>query len=291
MQKRTVANAEERLYEDLKWAGLQWDEGPDIGGPHGPYKQSERTVIYREHSERLLHSGHAYRCFCSAEKLNELARRRASLGLPNDYDRTCEGLPIEQSDERASKGKAFVVRLRTPIESPEYIDLVYGLVGKPAHNKRARNLGQVSYEDPILLKTDGLPTYHLANVVDDHHMDITHVIRATVREQFPTIGFWVLLTSEQEWMSSTPKHLMLYKALGWTAPQFAHVGLLQDSLRQKFSKRKGDLDIRKFKDEGIFPEALLNYVALYGWSHTSKSDFLSLSDLVRSVQSTPADYV
>ncbi|KAL8952816.1 MAG: hypothetical protein Q9222_001288 [Ikaeria aurantiellina] len=264
-KKRTITDAEERLYGVLRWAGLQWDEeGPDIGGPHGPYKQSERTVIYQEHAEKLLHSGHAYRCFCSAEKLNELARRRASLGLPSDYDRTCEGLPSEQSDERASKGETFVVRLKIPIEPPEYVDLVYGLVGKPTHKTKARNLGEALYEDPILLKTDGLPTYHLANVVDDHHMDITHVIRAT------------------EWMSSTPKHLILYKAFGWKAPRFAHVGLLQDSSRQKFSKRKGDLDIQKFKDEGIFPEALLNYVALYGWAHTSKSDFLSLSDLIRS---------
>ncbi|KAL8739170.1 MAG: hypothetical protein Q9181_000199 [Wetmoreana brouardii] len=263
-KKRTVADAEERLYSDLKWAGLQWDEGPDIGGPYGPYKQSQRTALYQQHAEQLLQSNHAYRCFCSSEKLNELAQRRAKLGLPSDYDRTCEGLPVPQSDERASTGEAFVIRLRVPPEAPEYIDLVYGPVGKPNHSRKAYNLGEALYEDPILLKSNGLPTYHLANVVDDHHMRITHVVRAV------------------EWMSSTPKHLTLYKALGWKAPEFAHVGLLQDSSRQKFSKRKGDLDIRKFADEGIFPEALLNYVALFGWSHTNKSDVFSLSDLTRS---------
>ncbi|CAO1599154.1 Glutamate--tRNA ligase mitochondrial [Xanthoria calcicola] len=263
-KKRTIADAEERLYNDLRWAGLQWDEGPDVGGRHGPYKQSERTALYQEHAEKLLQSGHAYRCFCSSEKLSELARRRTSLGLPSDYDRTCDGIPRAQSDERATAGDSFVIRLRVPSEPPEYLDLVYGLVGKPKHNKKAQNLGEALYEDPVLLKSDGLPTYHLANVVDDHNMDITHVVRAA------------------EWMSSTPKHLTLYNAFGWKAPHFAHVGLLQDSGRQKFSKRRGDLDIRRFGDQGIFPETLLNYVALYGWSHSHKSDVLSLSDLTAS---------
>ncbi|KAL8778561.1 MAG: hypothetical protein Q9213_007361 [Squamulea squamosa] len=263
-RKRTIADAEERLYSDLKWAGLQWDEGPDIGGLHGPYKQSERTAFYQEHAEKLLQSGNAYRCFCSSEKLSELARRRASLGLPSDYDRTCDGIPSDQSHERASAGEPFVVRLRVPSEPPEFTDLVYGLVGKPNNNKKAQNLGEALYEDPVLLKSDGLPTYHLANVVDDHYMEITHVVRAA------------------EWMSSTPKHLTMYNAFGWKAPAFAHVGLLQDSSRQKFSKRKGDLDIREFRNQGIFPEALLNYVALYGWSHSHKNDVLSLSDLIAS---------
>ncbi|KAL8974778.1 MAG: hypothetical protein Q9197_000986 [Variospora fuerteventurae] len=263
-KRRTIADAEERLYRDLRWAGLDWDEGPDIGGSYGPYKQSERTSLYEEHAKKLLQSGHAYRCFCSVEKLSELARRRSNLGLPSDYDRTCEGLPSELSDERARAGKAFVVRLRVPAVPPEYVDLVYGLVGKPNHNRKAQNLGEALYEDPILLKSDGLPTYHLANVVDDHHMKITHVVRAA------------------EWMSSTPKHLLLYRAFGWEPPEYAHVGLLQDSSHQKFSKRKGDLSIRRFEEQGIFPEALLNYVALYGWSHTKTNDVMSLSELIET---------
>ncbi|KAL9061260.1 MAG: hypothetical protein Q9206_000622 [Seirophora lacunosa] len=262
--RRTIPDAEERLYRDLRWAGLEWDEGPDIGGPYGPYKQSERTSLYEEHARKLLQSGHAYRCFCSLEKLSELFLRRARLGLPSDYDRTCEGLPTEISDERARAGQAFVIRLRVPAMMPEFVDLVYGSVGKPNHNRKAQNLGEALYEDPILLKSDGLPTYHLANVVDDHHMKITHVVRAT------------------EWMSSTPKHLLLYRAFGWEPPAFAHIGLLQDSSYQKFSKRKGDLNIRRFEEQGIFPEALLNYVALYGWSHTRTSDVMSLSDLIET---------
>ncbi|KAL9599736.1 MAG: hypothetical protein Q9219_003619 [cf. Caloplaca sp. 3 TL-2023] len=204
-----------------------------------------RTALYQEHSEKLLQSGHAYRCFCSSEKLNDLARRRASLGLPTDYDRTCEGISAEESLGRASSREAFVVRLRVPQKPPEFVDLVYGSVGKPNHNKKARNLGEALYEDPVLLKSDGLPTYHLANVVDDHHMRITHVVRAA-------------------------------------PPEFAHVGLLQDSSHQKFSKRKDDLNIRSFDEQGIFPEALLNYVALYGWSHTRNSDVMRLVDLVNS---------
>lgn len=142
--------------------------------------QSERTALYQEHADKLLKTGHAYRCFCSSEKLSDLARRRASLGLPSDYDRTCEGLPSDQSDERSLAGEPFVIRLRVPVEPPEYVDLVYGSVGKPSHNKKAQNLAEALYEDPILLKSDGLPTYHLANVVDDHHMKITHVVRAAV---------------------------------------------------------------------------------------------------------------
>ncbi|KAI4197267.1 MAG: hypothetical protein LQ350_006040 [Teloschistes chrysophthalmus] len=261
-KSRTVPGAEERLYDDLNWAGLQWDEGPNIGGPYGPYKQSQRTPLYQEHADKLLQSGHAYRCFCSSEKLQDLARRRAALGLPSDYDRTCEGLPSPESDKRASAGEAFVVRLRMPPDPPEYVDLVYGIVGKPMQSKKAQNLGEIAYEDPILLKSDGLPTYHLANVVDDHHMQITHVVRGA------------------EWMSSTPKHLTLYKAFGWKPPSFAHVGLLQDNNRQKFSKRKGDLDIRNFADQGIFPEALLNYAALFGWSNSNKSDLLPMPNLI-----------
>lgn len=150
--------------------------------------------MYEEHAKKLLGSGHAYRCFCSSEKLSELARRRASLGLPTDYDRTCEGSTREQSDERASAGEAFVVRLRFPAQPPEYVDMVYGSIGKPNHNKKARNLGEALYEDPVLLKSDGLPTYHLANVIDDHYMRITHVIRAAVRasKKLPSLGLTTL---------------------------------------------------------------------------------------------------
>ncbi|KAK0507848.1 hypothetical protein JMJ35_009737 [Cladonia borealis] len=264
-KKRTVEDAESRLYQDLKWAGLQWDEGPDIGGPYGPYKQSERTSLYQEHAQKLLESGHAYRCFCSAERLNSLAMERTKQGLPIDYDRTCANISSEEADERSAKGEPYIIRLKVPNVAPIYNDLVYGTVGQQKKTKESRSLhAQSSYEDPVLIKTDGLPTYHLANVVDDHYMDITHVIRAV------------------EWMPSTPKHMFMYHAFNWEPPIYAHVGLLQDPTRQKLSKRDLSSDIRELEREGIFPEALVNYVALFGWSHRLGTDFISLQDLVNN---------
>ncbi|KAJ9638773.1 Glutamate--tRNA ligase mitochondrial [Coniosporium tulheliwenetii] len=241
----TIPDAERRLYEDLRWAGLQWDEGPEVGGPHGPYRQSERTPLYQSHAHKLLDSGHAYRCFCSAERLHQLAEQRAALGVATDYDRTCASIPKDESDERAAKGEQHVIRLLVPEDYPEFNDLVYGHVGR---GKKKRRQDMVAYEDPILLKTDGLPTYHLANVVDDHHMKITHVIRG------------------DEWLPATPKHLAMYDAFGWEPPQFAHVALLVDE--------KGRSSI------GIFPETLVNFVALLGWSHNRGNDCMDMEKLI-----------
>jgi glutamyl-tRNA synthetase len=256
-QKRTVPDAEERLFKDLRWAGLQWDEGPEVGGPYGPYKQSERSELYKEHADMLLKKGHAYRCFCSSERLNRIAEQRHKLGLATDYDRACAGIPQEESDTRADAGEKFVVRLKVPDQYPSYDDLIYGTF-KPLKRRR----GDDAFEDPILLKSDGLPTYHLANVVDDHHMKITHVIRGS------------------EWMPSTPKHVAMYNAFGWTPPQFAHVGLLVDEQGNKLSKRNFDTDITAFKEMEIFPETLTNFAALLGWSHSEKSDVMDLKKLV-----------
>ena len=180
-QKRTVPGAQERICRDLRWAGLQLDEGPEVGGDYGPYQQSQRTAIYSKHAQQLLQSGHAYRCFCSAERLDELVRMRNQLGLPTDYDRTCLGLTREESDAKASQGHTHTIRLKVPDVYPRYDDLVYGRVGgaRPPKEKSLTHALQ-SFEDPILLKSDGLPTYHLANVVDDHLMEITHVVRAVV---------------------------------------------------------------------------------------------------------------
>ncbi|KAF9692904.1 hypothetical protein EKO04_009065 [Ascochyta lentis] len=258
-QKRTVADAEQRLFQDLQWAGLQWDEGPGVGGPYGPYKQSERSAIYREHAQKLLDAGHAYRCFCSSERLNALAEHKHKLGLATDYDRTCESMPKHESDDRAHRHEPHVVRLRVPDQYPTYQDLIYGTF-KPL--RRRGHVTESSYEDPILLKSDGLPTYHLANVVDDHLMNITHVIRGS------------------EWMPSTPKHIAMYAAFGWTPPAFAHVGLLVDENGNKLSKRNFDTDITAFKDMEIFPETLTNFAALLGWSHKEKTDVMTLQDLI-----------
>ncbi|KAF2748833.1 glutamyl-tRNA synthetase-like protein [Sporormia fimetaria CBS 119925] len=259
-QKRTVPDAEQRLLDDLRWAGLQWDEGPEVGGPCGPYKQSERSELYREHAEQLLESGHAYRCFCSTQRLNALAEERHKVGLATDYDRTCASIPKDEAEQRAASGEKNVVRLKVPDRYPTYTDLVYGKF-KPLK----RRSGDAAFEDPILLKSDGLPTYHLANVVDDHHMQITHVIRGL------------------EWMPSTPKHIAMYAAFGWTPPAFAHVGLLVDEKGNKLSKRHSnfDISINGFKEMEIFPETLTNFAALLGWSHMEKSDVMDLETLVQ----------
>lgn len=235
--------------------------GPEVGGPYGPYRQSERTPLYQTHAHKLLETGHAYRCFCTSERLRQLAEQRAALGIPTDYDRICAGISKEESDERAAQGEKHVIRLLVPDEYPEFQDLVYGHIGKGA--KKKRRLDVVAYEDPILLKTDGLPTYHLANVVDDHYMQITHVIRG------------------DEWLPSTPKHLAMYNAFGWQPPVFAHVALLVEEKGQKLSKRNFDVDVASYRDKlGIFPETLVNFVALLGWSHNSGNDCMDMEQLI-----------
>lgn len=176
-QKRTVADAEQRLYKDLRWAGLEWDEGPDKNGPYGPYKQSARTALYREHAEKLVDSQHAYRCFCSSE------RTGATSELVGGE---CARTPAEISDARASRHESHAIRLKMPKQESGYNDLVYGTVrGERASPRTNKFLGQGCFADPVLIKSDGFPTYHLANVVDDHHMKITHVIRAVVSYRQP----------------------------------------------------------------------------------------------------------
>ncbi|KAI9718440.1 MAG: hypothetical protein M1812_004161 [Candelaria pacifica] len=263
-QKRTVPDAEKRILEDLRWAGLHWDEGPEIGGPYGPYKQSENVASYRDTANKLLVSGHAYRCFCSTKRLVELASERNKLGLPTDYDRACATISKQESDSRAMI-ESHVVRLRCPNHYPPFKDLIYGTVGKEQQSHRVASNHIPTFEDPVLLKSDGQPTYHLANIVDDHRMQITHVVRAL------------------EWLSATPKHIFMYEALGWKPPEFAHVGLLLDQSGQKLSKRKGNLDISYYRDgKDVLSGALINFVSLLGWSHTQKSDVMTLEQLIDS---------
>lgn len=260
-QKRTVPGAEERLFRDVRWAGLQWDEGPEVGGTCGPYRQSERLPLYRKHIKALLQNGSAYRCFCSSERIDKLNRIRHDKGLPLGYDRNCADIPVEQAEDRASKGEGYVVRFRIPETYPMYNDLVFGKSGHGA-GKNLKNLAdEPVFDDPVLIKSDGFPTYHFANVVDDNLMQITHVIRGS------------------EWMSSTPLHVALYNAFSWTPPMYGHVPLLVDSSGQKLSKRNFDSDIASFRDRGIFPEALTNFAALLGWSHQQKSDVMDLKQL------------
>ena len=259
-QKRTVLGAEEKLCSDLQWAGLQWDEGPIVGGPFGPYRQSERTAIYREHVEPLLKSKHAYRCFCSAERLDALNKSRHEKGQALGYDRRCADLSEKESDERSHKGPAHVVRFRMPEKHTAYTDLVYGKTG----NEKPRQLqtDDLAFEDPILIKSDRFPTYHFANVVDDHLMKVTHVIRGS------------------EWMTSTPLHIALYDAFGWPAPAFGHVPLLVDGRGQKLNKRDFKSDLSNYRDAlGVYPDALVNFAALLGWSHQQGNDVMNLKEL------------
>ncbi|RDW79281.1 glutamate--tRNA ligase MSE1 [Aspergillus mulundensis] len=238
-------------------------EGPLVGGNFGPYRQSERTHIYRKHAEELIERGLAYRCFCPAHRLEALAKHRSEAGLPPGYDRKCEGLAHEQSEERAARGESHVVRLKVNERLDQFVLFKEAVYGRPKQKAPPPQLDLIDrvYEDPILIKSDGFPTYHLANVVDDHLMEITHVIRGT------------------EWMSSTHLHALLYTAFGWQQPVFAHVPLLVNQSGQKLSKRNADIDISHFRDQGILAEPLLNFAVLLGWSHNEKKDIFSLEEL------------
>ncbi|KAL7787198.1 hypothetical protein V8C43DRAFT_316928 [Trichoderma afarasin] len=237
-QNRLVKDAEERLMKDLKWAGLSWDEGPDCGGPYGPYRQSERLPVYQEHVQTLLDHGHAYRCFCTPEQLESQKRELHEAGKPTIYPGTCRSIDAAESDRRAKAGESHVVRFKSDkFGRPKLHDAIYGRFQKKDME-----------EDFILMKTDGFPTYHLANVVDDHLMKITHVIRG------------------EEWLISTPKHVALYEAFGWQPPTFAHLGLLVDLDGSKLSKRNDSVNISKYQTGGTFPMALLSWLANLGSS-------------------------
>lgn len=245
-QKRLVEGAEQNIYDSLKWCGLQWDEGPLVGGDYGPYRQSERSEIYKQYSDKLLESGGAYRCFCPKERLDSLRESAMKLQPPTTvtYDRACSHIPLEQSKERAAKGETFTIRFKSPTKYPKFDDLLHGTLDLQPQV----NADDVRYDDIVLVKSDGLPTYHFANVIDDHLMKITHVIRG------------------EEWLASTPKHVALYDAFGWEAPKFVHIPLLTSTKDKKLSKRSGDIDVMNFKKRGFLAEALVNFVALFGWS-------------------------
>ncbi|KAK5076611.1 Glutamate--tRNA ligase mitochondrial [Lithohypha guttulata] len=261
-QKRTIPGAEQRLYQDLRWAGLQWDEGPEVGGSYGPYRQSERLPIYTSHVQTLLQNKSAYHCFCSSERIDQLNRLRHDRGLPLGYDRKCIDIPVEEAEDRASHGEGHVVRFRVPDQYPMYDDLVYGNSGHgTGRNLKKHLMDEPVFDDPVLIKSDAFPTYHFANVVDDKLMQITHVIRGT------------------EWMSSTPLHVALYRAFQWTPPRYGHVPLLVDQNGHKLSKRNMDSDVASFREKGVFAEALTNFAALLGWSHQQKSDVMDLVQL------------
>lgn len=251
---RYVEGAVEDIMESLQWLGLLWDEGPDVGGPYGPYFQSQRLEIYRKHAELLLEKGHAYKCFCSPERLEKLREEQRKAGLKPGYDRKCRYLSPEEREALEKSGRPYVIRLKVPLE------------GKTTFEDYLR--GEITYEnreleDLILLKSDGYPTYHLANVVDDHLMRITHVLRA------------------DEWIPSTPYHVLLYRFFGWEPPVFAHLPvILAPGGKGKLSKRHGATAVREFREMGYLSEAMVNFLALLGWSPGGDREILSLQEMV-----------
>ena len=237
-QARFVADSERQIFETLAWLGLQWDEGPDIGGPYGPYRQSERLATYRPYVDRLVADGHAYYCWCSSERLADLrAAQQAQKLAQTGYDRLCVGKTAEERSRLPGFSPTPVVRMLIPDDVElEFADLVRGTVSAPRP------------DDQVILKADGFPTYHLAVVVDDHLMGITHVVRG------------------EEWISSTPKHLLLYRWLGLPVPAFAHLPLLRNTDRSKISKRKNPAArLLWFREQGYLPEALRNFLQLLGY--------------------------
>lgn len=239
------------IEESLSWLGLTWDEGPEVGGPCAPYVESERLSLYRVASDRLLANGAAYHCFCAPERLETLRLAQRAAGLPSRYDGRCRTLRTAEAGERAAAGEPHVVRLRVPPGETRWDDLVQG----------PRRFDNDAIDDQVLLKSDGFPTYHLGHVVDDHQMGITWVIRA------------------DEWLPSTPKHLLLYAALDWAPPGFGHVSRVLAPDGTKLSKRHGATAVLEYRDQGYLAEAVVNFLAFQGWSPGTEEEIFSLAEL------------
>lgn len=254
-QERLVNGAMESLIDMLNWCGLNFDEGPGIEGPHSPYIQSERLKLYREYADQLIESGHAYRCFCTKEDLEQMRERQVAHGLPPKYDQRCRKLSSKEIESNIEAKKAFVVRQSIP--AAETVVFEDGVRGKVTFQSK-------DLEDQVLLKSDGFPTYQLANVVDDHLMEITHVFRG------------------EEWIPSTPKNVLLYQAFGWEPPKYVHLPLILNSDRSKLSKRQGDVSVEAYREKGFSKEAILNFIALLGWNPGGKKELFSLDELIEN---------
>ena len=250
-QNRYTPGSEQMIFDSLRWLGLDWQEGPDVGGPCGPYRQSERFNIYADYAKQLVEKGEAYYCFCTPERLENLRERQKAMKKAPGYDGHCRSLSKEEVEAKIAAGEPYVIRLKMPYE------------GETVIHDRLR--GDIVFEnskidDQVLLKADGFPTYHLANVVDDHLMGITTVIRA------------------EEWISSTPKHIQLYKAFGWEQPEFIHMPLLRNSDRTKISKRKNPVSLNWYKDNGYLKEGLLNFLGLMAYSFGEGKEIFTLDE-------------
>jgi len=254
---RTRYNSEyeKNLYDTLEWLGLEWDEGGKKGGTCGPYVQSQRFELYRKYAHELVEKGFAYYCFCDAERLERIRKIQTMNKMPPGYDRECRKLTDDEVKAKLDSGLPYVIRLKVPLEgSTKFKDLILGDIEWKNEDINP---------DQILLKSDGFPTYHLANIVDDHLMGITHVMRA------------------QEWLPSTPMHVIMYEAFGWQAPTFCHLPMVMGQDGQKLSKRHGATSCNEFRNGGYLKEAIINYVAMLGASYEEGRDLYSLQDLSR----------
>ena len=251
-QLRSTPESEDAILQALSWMGTKWDEGPDCGGDYGPYRQSERTALYQAEGQRLVDEGHAYLCFCTPERLEELRKEQIANKETPRYDGRCLSLSREEAEERKNRGEPYVVRLKIPHEGEcRFQDELRGEI--------TIEWSQIDHQ--VIQKSDGLPTYHLANVVDDHLMAISHVIRG------------------EEWINSTPKHILLYERLGWKPPIFAHLPLLRNPDKSKLSKRKNPTSISYYRDAGFLPEAMLNYLGMMGYTLPDQREMFSLDEL------------
>jgi glutamyl-tRNA synthetase len=251
---RSRPEYEANIYKALQWVGLSWDEGPDIGGPYGPYRQSERTEIYKKHCYDLLAAKKAYKCFATPEELQEMREIASKTGGKQGYDRRYRNLSDDEVKEREGLGQPFVIRLKVPTSGEVvFEDQIKGRISFPC----------ADVDDQVLLKSDGFPTYHLANVVDDHLMGITHVIRG------------------DEWISSTPKHILLYDAFGWEKPTFMHMPLLLGKDGKKLSKRRNPTSIFFYRDSGYLPEAFSNFLTLMGYSMPDGREIYSFDEIAK----------
>jgi glutamyl-tRNA synthetase len=261
---RYVEGSEKRILASLKWLGIIHDEGPDIGGPHVPYRQSDNLSVYKTHAIELVTKGQAYYCFCTSERLEKVRKEQMEKKLPPRYDRHCRSISSSDAQKKVDDGHSYVVRLKVPDSGTTVVhDVIRGDVS--FENKLI--------DDQVLLKSDGYPTYHLGVVVDDHRMDISHVIRG------------------EEWLSSAPKHVLLYHAFGWELPVFAHVPLLRNPDKSKLSKRKNPVWASWYKTEGFLPDAVVNYLALMAWSFPGDREIFTIPELIEqftleSIQTT-----
>ena len=252
-QARSTADSEKMIFDSLHWLGLSWDEGPDVGGDYGPYRQSERMDIYRQYVDQLVDHGHAFYCFATPSELDDMRREQMARGETPKYDGRSLSLSADEVESRRAAGEPYVIRMKIPEEgSCTFADMLRGEIEIP--------WSQIDMQ--VLLKADGMPTYHLANVVDDHLMEITHVIRG------------------EEWINSAPKHQLLYRYFGWTMPELCHMPLLRNPDKSKLSKRKNPTSINFYKAMGYLPVAVINYLGRMGWSMPNEEEKFSLADMI-----------